>query len=352
VATTFTFDVALDFPGGKCNLVTLAKEIGRSASITIALADGGVGSSGSVPVDDVVSAGVVALVFKTDLPQVDETALAGGAGQPYGTHPAGGLIAAHDNTPTPLPVQPVVVKATAPVVVQQQQRSNGHYRILPLVILNIAAGMTKYNEIVVQDYPNGMDWHNAHFFTGDSDSGDQIATAKLLVGKIAVVGQPAAQGDTKVTLVGPAYVLNTTALGGALDEGFYLSFGTENSDLATINGVQGGPPGTGDLSNPEGELREYEIYTVGTPTPIGGGNVAVEITLFSALAAEVGQGVDANLVSRGVPEPLPLTKGDRIDIGGDVLSSGNMPAGSKLRFGYQNNGQATKSMRGHLTVLY
>jgi len=65
VATTFTYDVALDFPGGKCNLINLANEI-RASAITVALA-GVSASSPFPPVNDVVSAGQVSVEFKANL---------------------------------------------------------------------------------------------------------------------------------------------------------------------------------------------------------------------------------------------------------------------------------------------
>ena len=338
--TTRTYSISLDMPGGTLN---------NSGKLQSELAAPGNGVS--TKVDGISTSGdALNIVFDAALSASEIMALDGGTGLPYGTHPAGGLLAAHDDTPSPPVAQPVTVDNDPGVVVQQQSKSNGHYRAVPLLLLGIAPGATQYSEIVVQDYPKGMDWHNAHFYAGDSDSGDVIAGAKMLVGKISVLAAAAASGDTVVVVAGPAGVLKTMALGGALDEGFYLSFGTEQSTAAVINAAN--PPGTGTLSNPQGELTEYEIYSFGAQTPIGGGNVIVQITLLTALVADLTQGMDVNLVVRGIPEPIPITKGDTINIGGDVLTAGNMPAGSKLRYGYQNNGPGVKNIRGVLTALY
>jgi len=223
--------------------------------------------------------------------------------------------------------------------------------MIPLVVGPIGAGETKYADYVVPDLTFGLDWHNAHFYAGEADSGDQIAAAKLLVGKIAVVAAPAAEGATTIVLAGYPQVLKSASQGGAIDEGFYLSFGTEDSAAATINE---GDPIANDrtIDNPNGELVEYRVKRIGTQTPLGGGLVSVTIELMSALVADVAQNADANLVIRGLPVPLPVTKGDTVNIGGDVLTAGNMPAGAILRYGYQNNGASPKTIRGIFTVLY
>jgi len=342
VTSVFTYSVTQDFPGGKCNTTNLNSEI-MASSIVTAIASVSANPV-TAPVNDVVQDGTMTVTFKTDLSTTDQNTLDGGAGQPYGTHPAGGLIALHNNSPTPLDTQPVVVN--------QQAKSNGHYRVIPLSILGIEPSATMYADYVVPDYPRGLDWHNAHLYCGDADSGDQIAVAKLLLGQVGSLAAPNNPGDTVVTVTGPASVLAPTASGGKLDEGFYLSFGVESSSATEINAVSGGPPGTGTPSNPEGELTEYEIYSIGAQTPIGGGNVTVPVTLLVGLAAALTAGTNANLVIRALPDPLPITKGDTINIGGDVLTTGNLPTGSTVRHGYQNNGAAVKNVRGFMTALY
>jgi len=93
VATQFVYDIAADFPVGKVNLVRLKQEI-EASSITIALGD--IGSVGGVLAGDVLTGGSLTVTFKADLSPTDKATLDGDTAAP-----AGGLIAAHDNTPTP-----------------------------------------------------------------------------------------------------------------------------------------------------------------------------------------------------------------------------------------------------------
>ena len=77
---TYTYSIANDFPSGKVNTTKLDSEI-RASAITIAL-------------DRIDTAGdVISIVFKDDLSAGDKTILDNDT-----TGPAGGLIAAHDNT--------------------------------------------------------------------------------------------------------------------------------------------------------------------------------------------------------------------------------------------------------------
>lgn len=234
------------------------------------------------------------------------------------------------------------------VSIKQQRSTPGHYKLVPLVIADIPVGQVRYNDYVVPDYTHGLDWLNAHFYAGEIDSGDQIATAKLIGPKIGGLAAQALTGATSVAVVSTPGVLVPTARGGALDEGFCLTFGTENSTAVAINSA----PPSGSIVNPDQELREYEIKRIGLETPVGGGLVAVTIELFEALATDYAAGLDVNLIVRAMSEPIPLTSGDSINIGGDVFESGNMPPNSRVRFGFKNNGASPKTIRGMFTVLY
>jgi hypothetical protein len=334
--TTYTYSLALDAPDGAINSDKLQAAI-RASAITVAL-DGI--STGE---------GLFGIAFKDALDDANRTILDGNNGsggtngQPSNVHPALGLIQSTDNTPN--------ASLTQPVQVVQQQKTPGHYNMIPLVVGPIPAGETKYADYVVPNFTAGLDWHNAHFYAGEADSGDEIAAAKLILGQIASAAAPASQGDTTIVLVGYPQVLKPTSQGGAIDEGFYLSFGVENSSADSIN--TGDPTANGrSIANPNGELAEYRIKRIGLPNPIGNGLVTVTIELLSALEENVAQNTNANLVIRGIPDPIPLTKGDTVNIGGDVLTAGNMPAGSILRYGYFNNGSSPKTIRGIFTVLY
>lgn len=81
---TYTYSIANDFPGGAVNVSKLSTEI-QASSIVTAL-------------DYINTNGdAIAIVFKAELSAEDKTTLDGNQ-----TGPAGGLIAQHDNTPTPI----------------------------------------------------------------------------------------------------------------------------------------------------------------------------------------------------------------------------------------------------------
>ena len=246
----------------------------------------------------------------------------------------------------------VIVANEPNIVIKQERKTVGHYKMLP-INLTVPAASTRYADRVVPDYTRGLDWLSSLFDgSGVVETGDEIVCGKLLVGQIAAVAADAAQDATTVVLAGPATVLKPTTDGGALDEGLFLSFGTENTTAAGINAAPPTATNGRTFSNPDQELREYEIKRIGTPTPIGGGNVTVAITLFTGLAAAVTAGTAANLVSNAIPEPLMMSAGERLDIGGQAVTSGNMPSGSKIRVGFTNNGAGSKTICGKLIVLY
>ena len=83
--TTYPYTLASDFPNGQINAEKLENEIYASA-ITRALSR----------IDVNTQAGTVDIVFLDALSAGDKTTLDGDT-----TGPAGGLIAAHDNSPTP-----------------------------------------------------------------------------------------------------------------------------------------------------------------------------------------------------------------------------------------------------------
>lgn len=89
-ATKYTYNVASDFPNGKVNLSRFQDEIALS-SITIALDR--IDTIGGSISKDVLTGGSIDIWFKDALPTADETTLDGDA-----AGPAGGLIAAHDNS--------------------------------------------------------------------------------------------------------------------------------------------------------------------------------------------------------------------------------------------------------------
>lgn len=88
----YSFNVATEFPGGKVNTARLSTEVQASSIITaLARVDG----AGGTVSGDVRTGGTVDIVFKAPLSAGDETTLHGDV-----TGPAGGLIAAHNNSPS------------------------------------------------------------------------------------------------------------------------------------------------------------------------------------------------------------------------------------------------------------
>ena len=87
--TTYTYSIANDMPGGKVNPARLTDEI-KASAITIALV--GVSTNGDV----------LDIIFKAPISTEEITILDGDQ-----TGPAGGLLAAHDNSPTVSSALPV-----------------------------------------------------------------------------------------------------------------------------------------------------------------------------------------------------------------------------------------------------
>lgn len=92
--TPYTYDVTTDFPDGKVNTGRLSMEIGTSSIVTAIAALSG--ADGTVA-NGVRTGGTVTITFKDALSAADKTTLDGDV-----AGPAGGLIAAHNNAPTPL----------------------------------------------------------------------------------------------------------------------------------------------------------------------------------------------------------------------------------------------------------
>ncbi len=91
--TTYTYNIANDFPDGKCNRSTLDIEL-RGSSIVTSLNRIDI-SNGTQDSANVYTAGTLDIVYNAALSAGDKTILDGDT-----TGPAGGLLAAHDNAPT------------------------------------------------------------------------------------------------------------------------------------------------------------------------------------------------------------------------------------------------------------
>jgi hypothetical protein len=233
------------------------------------------------------------------------------------------------------------------VILRQERLTPGHYTPKSLSF-TIPPNEFRYKDIVIPDYTNGMDILSAMFDSSQVDTGDEICCGKVIIGKIGVLAAPASAGDSVVIVASTAGVLRSTLQDGALDEGFNLSFGVEASTDSAINS---GPP-TGNPLNPDQELKEYEIKRIGAETDAGGGTYTCAVTLFSTLASSVAAGTDVNIVAPFIKEPIPITKNGMINLGGETLTAGNIPANKRIRFGYKNNGAAEKTIRAVLGMLY
>ena len=93
-ATKYTYSIANDFPGGKANSDNLTTEIAASSIVT---ALDRIGITGDV----------IDIWFKDALSAADKTTLDNDT-----TGPAGGLIAAHDNSASIIPDQVSLVNST------------------------------------------------------------------------------------------------------------------------------------------------------------------------------------------------------------------------------------------------
>lgn len=85
--TTYIYSISADCPNGLVNIYKLKLAIQASA-IVISLSN--ISTSNNI----------LAISFNDILSGTDQNILDGGSGSPYGTHPAGGLIANTDNSPT------------------------------------------------------------------------------------------------------------------------------------------------------------------------------------------------------------------------------------------------------------
>lgn len=227
-----------------------------------------------------------------------------------------------------------------PFSLSQERNTPGHYRPVPITIADVPAGETRFADYVVPDLTHGVDWSNVRVFTSELDTGDEIVAGKLLAGQIGVLAADAAQGATEVSVVAPSGVLMPTALGGVIDEGFFVSLGNEASTAEALN--------AGDSD----ELAEIEIKRIGQQQDVGGGNSLVQISLFTPIGEAAVAGTPVNLVVRVVTQPIVLVKGYPLDIGGTVLTAGNLPPNRRVRFGFKNNGVGTKTVRSIFEVLY
>lgn len=257
----------------------------------------------------------------------------------YGTAPSYTYVWLLSTDPAPAQDATIVDRVeSGSVEIKQDQGTNAHYGAIQIAF-DVPANSTRYKDWTSPDLTLGVDILQVNFNTSELSTGDKIVAGKCMIGQIAQVAVAASTGATVVTLAAPSGLLRATALGGVIDEGFYLSFGTDNVTDETLN--------TGGS-----ELAEYRIKRIGTETPVGGGVSTCEITLLSALQADVAQGASANLVCRFVQEPIEIVAGGDYHFGEETEKGGNLPAGRRIRTGYQNTSGSAVRVRGDLSYLY
>lgn len=267
------------------------------------------------------------------------------------------LLKNHDTTAIEQPNNsapiPCNIVSDVSVAIKQERKTVGHYRPHPFTI-EVPSDKVRYLDWTIPGYTNGIDWVGLIFNASDVSSGDEIVMGKGLMGKIGVLAANASIGATEIYVASSPGVLTTTARDGAIDEGFYLSIGTENSvsgpftgaDSGTLNGEADGIDHGEDI-NPNQELKEFEIIKFTDQDADG----VSKITLATSLAANITAGSDVNLVVRVISPEMPVTKGHVYNFGGACLRAGNLPGGSIIRVGYRNNSEADEVVRAYLETM-
>lgn len=241
---------------------------------------------------------------------------------------------------------PVVVRDDVPVRVRQERLTCGHYKPIPVKI-PVPTGKVRYKDIIVPGLSGGYDWMDLDFYSGDVASGDAIVCGKGLLGVVGEVAAAADAGATTIFVASSPGILASTRRNGALDEGFYLSFGVETATDEDLN-TAADESDPGDDNNPDAELREHMILRLADQNDMG----VAEITLDTPLEDAVAQGTPVNLVVRVIDSPVEVTKDKHYHFGGQVFESGSLPAGTRIRFGYRNNSQVDETVRAELHTLY
>lgn len=209
----YPYSIASDLPGGAVNTEKLVTEIQASAIVTA--------------LDRVDSSGdVLSIVFKAVLSSEDKTILDGDA-----TGPAGGLLAAHDNTPSSDETQMVALDPTMRHTTEMQEMSPGDlvYHNFHFPELVIPSGQTEgHIEIVL---PFNVWFLAIEYWAGPGSSialGDKISSAgdperdmSTLFGAYGYLTANAAAGQNQVQI-------NTIMIGiGKMHPGYTLTFGTD-----------------------------------------------------------------------------------------------------------------------------
>lgn len=250
-----------------------------------------------------------------------------------------------DTDATPAGTEIVIVDQVSEAVVEikQQRKTNGHYWPIGLE-MDIPANKTKYKDFVVPDYTNGLDFLGANFTTKGWGQNDEVVAGKLMIGQIGQLAAPAAGGATQVLVATTAEgLLKPTLLGGAIDEGFNLSFGVDDILDSDLNAEPVVKP----------ELPEFEIKRVGAETSGGPGVYLCQVTLFTGLDGAKAAGAPVNLVVPFVKSPFKPGADGRMQLGLETFVAGNCPPNRRIRFGVKNADLATAlELRAILAMMF
>lgn len=179
---TYEYNIANDLPDGAVNVETLKTEITNSA-ITIAL--------------DYISTNATTLyiVFKNPLPSADKTILDNDT-----TNPAGGLLAAHDNSDSDRPVAEVAIR-------EETQKTGGRFEARTITVWADALSTTTKDEVMFVD-TSAM---SIHFIVQQENLGDEV---NLHVAPDTTVGAITANVGIGDTVINVSSTVTTHAFAG------------------------------------------------------------------------------------------------------------------------------------------
>src|SRR3972149_4229713 len=180
----------------------------------------------------------------------------------YGTAPNYGYIWLEAGESGPdATAQIVEISDPGTIEIEQATVSNGHYwwEGVAFDAPGPAAPVTRKNIYTVPALTRGVDILASVIYSDATKAGDRFIEAKALAGKIGTAIASDSVAKT-VTVRSTEGVLRPTALSGKIDEGFYVSFGTEAYSETS-------------------PLAEFMIKRIGSPISVGGGVEDVVLTL-------------------------------------------------------------------------
>jgi hypothetical protein len=209
--TTYSYTISTDFPAGGVVSSTLTTEIGASAIVTALERINTTGDS-------------INIVFKDALSAGDKTLLDAGI-----SNPAGGLIAAHDNTP--------LTDLAIPVVIQEESeatRTGGHYGAESINFEAPGPSGTITTHDVTLTIPISM--LTASIDAKNKNDGDEIGLDVAPETIVGTLGTDASASSTTIDL--PQSVMNLFMSGTLfIGQSLILDDGTSKDNCGMITSV-------------------------------------------------------------------------------------------------------------------